>query len=201
MIENNIQLSILIPSIPSRFDMARKKYEQYSEMIGDRDMEILMLVDNKKRSIGHKREVLKTMAQGKYFMFADDDDELLSLTEIYDATFLDVDVIDFKLRCKNTDGSEFIVTAGLGNEIEHNTKDGRYLDCKRPPFHNCAWHNRFKKYAFADVSYGEDWFFIEQCLKEAKTEHYIDKVLFSYDFNPNVTEASTESNPIWINPN
>jgi len=198
---SEIRLSILIPSIPSRFDMAMEKYLKYQDMIGDREIEVLMLIDNKKRTIGHKREVLKIMAQGMYFMFADDDDELLSLHEIYDATFTDVDVIDFKARCANNDGSHYIVTQRLGNEVEHNSKEGRYLDMNRPPFTNCAWHNKFKKYAFADVSYGEDWFFIEQCLREANTEHYIDKILFNYDFNPLITEASTESNTIWINPN
>lgn len=198
---SEIRLSILIPSIPSRFDLAKEKYQRYMEMIGDMDVEILMLFDNKKRTIGHKREVLKTMAQGKYFMFADDDDDLISLHEIYDATFLDVDVIDFKVKCANNDGSDFIVTFGLGNEVEHNTDNGRYLDCKRPPFHNCAWHNKFKKFSYPDASYAEDWFWIEQCLKEATTEHFIDKVLFSYNFDPKVTEASTETNSIWNNPN
>lgn len=201
MTENNIQLSIIIISIPSRFDTAKEKYSKYMGMIEDRNVEIILFMDNKKRSIGAKREAAKNLAQGKYFLFADDDDNLLSLKEIYDATFLEVDVIDYKIECTNNDGSKFIVTCGLGNEIEHNTVNGRYLDCKRPPFHNCAWHHKFKKYKFPDINYGEDWVFIEQCLNESKSEHFIDKILFTYDFDPRISEASTESNEYWINPN
>lgn len=195
------QLSILIPSIPSRIIMASVLYTKLLEMAGNKDIEILMLTDNKKRTIGAKREVLKNLAQGKYFMFCDDDDEFTSLDEIYEATFSDADVIDFKAECLNSDGSTFIVTQKLGNEVEHNTKDGRYIDCNRPPFPNCAWHNRYKKFSFSDVSYGEDWSFIEQTLPRAKKEIYIDKVLFKYNFNPNITEASTQTNEIWTNPN
>lgn len=196
-----IQLSILIPSIPSRFDLARDRYMRYMEMVGDKNIEVLLFMDNKKRSIGYKREALKNISQGKYFIMADEDDEILSLDEIYEATFLDVDVIDFKVKCNNDDGSTYIVTFGLGNEIEHNTKNGRYLDCKRPPFHNCAWHRRFKEFSYPDISYSEDYEWLKQCYPKAKTEHFIDEVLFSYNFSPTLTEASTESNPYWTNPN
>lgn len=196
-----IQLSILIPTTMSRLDMSVKLYNKIIDMVGEKKIEVLMLFDDKKRSIGAKREALKNISQGKFFQFCDSDDQLLGLDEIYEATFMDVDVIDFKARCQNDDKSTFIVTQRLGNEVEHNTKDGRYLDCNRPPFQNCAWHNKFKKYSFADINYGEDWYFIEQCLKEAKTEHYIDEILYSYDFDPSITEASTESNEHWTNPN
>lgn len=199
--KSEIRLSILIPSIPSRLEIALERYKKYMEMIGDRDIEVILLVDNKIVSIGEKREALKNLANGKYFLMADEDDELLSIDEIYEATYLDVDVIDCKVRCFNNDGSEYIVTFGLGNEVEHNTKNGNYLDCNRPPFHNCAWHNKFKKFSYPPINYSEDWEWVKQCLEEAKTEHFIDKVLFQYNFNPQTTEASTEDNEYWKNPN
>ncbi len=200
-VDNQPQLSILIPNIPSRFQMAVNRFNNYLEMIGDKNIEVLMLTDNKKRTIGEKREALKNLATGKYLIMADEDDEILNLDDIYNATFLDVDVIDFKVQCFNNDGSKYIVTFGLGNDIEHNTKKGRYLDCKRPPFHNCAWHEKFKKFTYPSINYGEDYIWVKQCLAEAKTEHFIDEVLFSYNFNPLLTEASTESNEYWKNPN
>jgi len=196
------QLSILIPSIPSRFEMAVNSYNMIMHMIGDRNIEVLLFSDNKMRSIGFKREAMKNISRGKYFMFCDDDDSILSISEIYEATFDDVDVIDFKVRCFNDNKSEFIVTQRLGNEVEHtNDGKGNYLDLNRPPFHICAWHNKFKKFNYPDISFGEDWIWVEQCLREAKTERFIDKILFSYNFDPKVTEASTESNEYWKNPN
>lgn len=198
---NNPQLSILIPSIPSRWGSAIALYNSLLTMVGDKKIEILLLTDNKHRTIGAKREALKNLAQGKYFCFCDDDDQLLSLDEIYEATFRDVHVINFNAECLNGDGSTYIVTQQLGNNIEHNTENGRYLDCKRPPFHNCAWHKLFKKFKFPDVNYAEDWGFIQKCLKYATSENHIDKVLFRYNFNPTITEASTADNAIWNNPN
>lgn len=203
-INKNIQLSILIPSIPSRFDKANALYKKLLEMSEDMDVEILMLCDNRLMSIGEKSEYLKNMSCGKYFCFIHDDDELLSVKEIYDAALLgaEVDVISFKAECTNPDGSTFIVTQRLGNSIEHNTQDGKYLDCNRPPFPNCAWHERFRHLAhFPDISYGEDAEFIRQALLNASTEHFINKILFKYNFSPSETAASTEDNPYWTNPN
>jgi hypothetical protein len=196
------RLSILIPSIPERFDRAYTFYQKLQNLASDKDIEILMLTDNRMRTIGAKREALKNVAHGKYFMFCDDDDEILSLDEIYEATAQDVDVIDFKAECTNPDGSAFIVTQRLGYEIEHKTENGKYLDCNRPPFPNCAWNSRFKDVEFPDISYGEDGVWVERCLeKESKGECFIDKVLFKYNFSPSATAASTESNEFWTNPN
>lgn len=197
----SIQLSILIPSIPSRFEKAVDLYRSLMEMIGDKSIEIIMLTDTKVMSIGEKQNHLKNCSHGKYFCFIHDDDNLISLDEIYEATFLDVDVIDFKAQCSNNDGSTYIVTQKLGNAVEHKTRKGNYIDCNRPPFPNCVWHHKFKKYDFPHISYSEDWEWVKQCLEVAKTEHYIDQILFKYNFSLEHTEASTESNPHWQNPN
>lgn len=198
----NIQLSILIPSIPSRFDKANALYQNLLTMAEGLEVEIIMLTDNKVMTIGEKCNHLKNSCRGKYFCFIHDDDELVSVKEIYEATFLDVDVIDFKAECTNPDGSTFIVTQRLDNEVEHNIENGRYIDCNRPPFPNCAWNrNAFSGRYFPHVSYGEDWGFVQNCLKTAKTEHFIDQVLFKYNFDPKVTEASTQDNEVWKNPN
>lgn len=196
--KNNILLSILIPSIPSRFDKATQLYNS----LGDNpQVEIVMLTDNKILTIGEKCNHLLSCIHGKYFIVLHDDDQLLSLTEILEACQQDVDVIDFKAECNNIDGSTFIVTQRLGNEVEHNTENGVYLDCNRPPFPNCAWNARFKDVKYPDISFGEDWIWVEKCLETAKSEFFIDKVLFKYNFSPTGTEASTASNEHWTNPN
>lgn len=195
------KLSILIASIPSRWEMTQKLYGRILNMIGDKEIELLLFVDNKKRSIGEKREALKNMANGKYFFFVDSDDDLTSIDELYEAAEKDVDVITYNVLCDNEDGSTYIVKQGLNNEVEHNTKDGRYLDCKRPAWFMSAWNSKFKQFSFPPISYSEDWEWIKQCLTEAKTEHHIDKILYKYQFNPQITEANTESNEYWTNPN
>jgi len=200
--KNEIRLSILIPSIPSRWRQLTSSFDLLMQKIGDKDIEILALSDNKKRTIGEKRDALIKMAKGKYIMFVDDDDELISVEEIYEATNQDVDVITFKQECRNNDGSTFIVDFGLGNSIEHNVdEDGNYIDCKRPPFHVCAWNIGYAAYDFPSVNYAEDWGWIKQFIHVATTEVHIDKVLCKYNFDINTTEASTESNSEWENPN
>lgn len=196
-----MRLSILIPSIPSRFERSLKLYNDISEMCQDKDIEILMLTDNKKRTIGEKREALKNISNGKYFMFVDDDDSLLNVDKIYEATEQNVDVITFRQRSFNDDGSSYIVTFGLGNPIEHNTFEGNYIDCLRPPYHVCAWSHRFKKIHFPAINYAEDAVWVKKAIKHARTEHFIDDIIHSYNFNLSVSEASTEDNKHWKNPN
>lgn len=197
-----IRLSILIPSIPSRWEMSTKLYGELLTMAEGKEIEIIMLTDDKRMSIGEKQNHLKSMAHGEYFCLLHDDDVLTSLDEIYEASFQDVDVIDFKALCRNNNGSTYVVTQQLGNPIEHNDDGkGNYVDMKRPPWTNCFWNKRFKQFDFPHISYSEDWEFIKQCLPEAKTEVFIDKILFEYRFDENITEASTESNEYWTNPN
>jgi hypothetical protein len=197
-----IQLSILIPSIPSRFDKAKNLISKLQENIGDKRIEVICLIDNKVKSIGEKRDDLVQISNGKYFMFLDDDDDLENLEEVYEKTFLDVDVITSKSECRNSNGSKFIVTHHLGSEIEHkNDGNGNYIDCNRPPFHINAWNKKYKEYRFPFVSYGEDWGWLKQFVHIANEEAYIDKVVYKYNFDLSITEASTESNSEWKNPN
>jgi len=197
-----MRLSILIPSIPSRFDKLFKTYNHIVNLCEGKDIEVLAFTDNKKRTIGEKRDALVQMSNGKYIMFVDDDDTLLNIDDVYEATLHDVDVITFKQECLNSNKSTFIVSFGLDNDIEHNKdEDGNYIDCRRPPFHVCAWHKKFKEFRFPSVNYGEDWGWVKQFIKYAKTEIHIDKVVHKYNFDPIITEASTEDNSEWVNPN
>jgi hypothetical protein len=196
------QLSILIPCIPSRFEKAQKLIDKLQAQIEDKDVEIICLIDNKLKSIGEKRDNLVQICNGKYFMFIDDDDDIDNLDDVYERTFLNVDVITSKSECRNANGSKFIVTHHLGYDIEHNNDgEGNYIDCKRPPFHVNAWNKKYKKYRFPFVSYGEDWGWLKQFIHLATKESYIDKIVYKYNFDTNITEASTESNSEWQNPN
>lgn len=194
-----MQLSILIPSIPSRWERSQKLYTKILNMCEGKDIEVLLFMDNKKRTVGGKRDALVQMSRGKYFMFVDDDDDLVSVDEIYQATFQDVDVITFKQQCLGIDANKtpFVVTFGLGNENEMGKGPayGIYLDCKRPPYHVCAWNEKFKVHRFPDISYGEDWEWVQKCLPDAKTEVFIDKILHKYDFDLNVSEAPGPTRP------
>lgn len=183
-------LSILICSIPSRWDKAKALYDYCLELVGDKNIEILLLMDNKKRTIGEKREAIKNISNGKYFMFVDDDDSLYSIDSVYAATEKFTDVITFKSKCLNSDNSEYIVTFGLGHEVEHKTNEkGMYVDMKRPPFPQCAWNWPFKNIRFPAKSYGEDWEWVKYAIEAATNEIHIDEIIHGYNFDPKVSEA------------
>lgn len=178
-------------------------YENLLNQSND-EVEIIMLMDNKKRSIGHKRNDIKNLAKAKYFTIIDDDDNVSDdyIEEVLKAIEEDKDVITFKQQC-NLDGNEFIVTFGQGNEVEQLTQE--YQDIKRPPWHCCVWKTDiFQKVMFPskiDDNYGEDGVWASRAGLIISTSHHIDKVLHYYNFDSEKSEADASSNEHWRNPN
>lgn len=199
------KLSILIPSIPSRIDKLTTLISKLESLIGDKPVEILAFTDNKKRSIGCKRQALVDIAKGDYLAFLDDDDDLLPeyIDEVLKASESSPDVITFKQWCV-VDGNDFIVDFDLRHTENEECKivEGKYIDIKRKPFHVCFWKREIaQSERFPDVGYGEDWNWIEKIIDKATVQYKINKVLHKYVFDSSITEAPTETNDIWENPN
>ena len=70
----NIKLSILILSIPSRIKQLETLLEKLENQFDDDRVEILVMLDNKSFHIYEKRNELLDMARGEYLCFLDDDD-------------------------------------------------------------------------------------------------------------------------------
>ncbi len=193
--QEELLLSILIPTIPSRFDMARALIEKLEKQIGDLPIEILYLGDSKKRSIGMKRDALVQLAQGRMLVFCDDDDipQPRYCSEIIKAIRKnpDVDCIVFNQQAI-LNGNSFCVRFGLEYENQQATmgEDGKFCDITRKPFHVCPWRRELaQRYRFDDINYGEDWNWIQQLLVDAKTQYRINDILHTYVFSDSVTEA------------
>ncbi len=194
-VKPEILLSVLIPSIPSRFEMARALIEKLESQIGDLPVEFLYFGDNKKRSIGMKRDALVQLAQGKMLAFADDDDFVhpTYCLEIVNAIRgnPDVDVIVFNQHA-SINGNKFTVRFGLEYENQQASKgpDGLYCDITRKPFHVCPWRRELAQmYRFEDCNYGEDWLWVEQLIKNAKSQYRVDRILHTYMYSDKTTEA------------
>lgn len=192
-------LSILIPSIPSRFDKMIKLYNHINNQIKNKsDVEILIWIDNKNRSIGMKRNDLVQMAKGEYLAFVDDDDNvsLSYIEEMLKGCESGKDIISFMQLAKINDSWSYIDFSinNINDEFRPNSIT------RRKPFHVCGIRSEIaKKYSFPDVGYGEDWNWMEQVLKDVKTEYKIDEVLHFYNYNHEISEAPVESNSIWKN--
>jgi glycosyltransferase involved in cell wall biosynthesis len=187
-------LSVLILSIPSRFDMMRKIYEKIVSQVGSLPVEVLVLIDNKKITIGNKRTALVNAAEGKYLAFMDDDDDVSDdyIRELVAAAERDVDVIVFNELATLDGGSPFTVRCGLEyvNEPSRKNNNGQWVDIKRIPWHWCAWRSELAKTErVPDSNYGEDALWCERLKAKAKTQYRIDKVLRYYIYNRSTSEA------------
>ena len=188
-----INLSILIPSIPERLaaleDLVGNLYDQIDENGFTDNVELIVLMDNKKISIGKKRERLKNMAQGKYFCFLDDDDKITEdyikeLVAICNTEWVDVIYFDTQATIDSVEGQ---ISVNITNENEQFVHNGTTL---RKPSHVNAWLTRkFKKYKFSDKMYGEDFDFCNKCYPHITSGYKIDKILHYYIFDRNITQA------------
>ena len=188
-------LSILVPSIPSRLAGAVSMFDYLTEQCGTNlsgNVEILMLTDNKQRSVGMKRQALLGIARGDYVCFADDDDFISqhyvsSIIKAIQEDHPDVIVWPFKVTING--GREGIVLpsiAHMNKPIPEYEPPVTY----RPPHHLCCWKREIAiKGRFPDLMEGEDFAWAAQCWPYVKTERQIDKVLYHYRWDRAVTEA------------
>ena len=190
------KLSILIPSIPSRFDRLFIQYKKLMVMAEGKPVEILAFTDNKKRSIGLKRDALVQIAMGDYLAFVDDDDEVYP--NYVDALLKGIseadgaDVISIQQHASIEGGNKFLIDFGVAKDNQEARKvNGVWQDVTRKPFHTCAWKTPIaKRHHFPDASYGEDWHWCKRVLGDVQKEHKIYGPILCYHWSESVTEAA-----------
>jgi len=177
-----------------RWDWSKKSKlqllsEKIEAQIGDLPVEHLMFVDNKKRTVGEKRDALLVAARGKYVAFVDDDDVVSDdyVSEIVKAAESNPDVITFLQGC-SVDGQQGDIEFRLGNPNEPFIPGGT---AKRNAWHVCAWRRKLAILShFPASNYGEDWAFAEKlCKLPNLREVHINKVLHFYRHSSATTEA------------
>lgn len=182
------QLSILTPTIPGREKQLLELTEKIQKQIGDLPVEHLSLCDNRKRSIGAKRQSLVDIAQGKYIAFCDDDDDISDdyVEEILKAAPVDADVITFEQDSFYNEHYSKIVF-GLNNQDEGYRPNGITL---RAPWHVCAWKkSAVKTCQFGERNNGEDIIWSRQARRRVTTAFHIAKVLHIYRHDARLTAA------------
>lgn len=173
-------------------------FNKLSKQIKKKDVEILVFIDNKKRSIGYKRDALVQMAKGKYLAFVDDDDDISDnyIKEMLKGCKSNKDVICFKQLATINDHWSYI-DFSVENENEEFNPDNI---TRRRPFHVCGIKSEIaKKERFKDVGYAEDWDWMERVLQNVVTEYKTNKVLHFYTYDSKVSEAPIESNEVFKN--
>ncbi len=191
-------LSILTPAVPSRLDSwvvglgespLATLIQTIGEQIGTLPVEHLVLLDNKRRTVGEKRDALLRMARGQYVAYVDDDDDVSDdyVAELLKAAREGPDVITFNQHC-TVNAAQFEVQFKLGNP---NEAPNGVSTIKRNSWHVCAWRRTLAiQSRFPASNYGEDWAFAAPlCAIPGLREVHIPKVLHYYRHSSKTTEA------------
>lgn len=172
-----MKLSILVASIPERITKIK--------ILDFPDIEFLIFTDNKKRSIGLKRQALLDIAKGDYIIWLDDDDEITDdfITEVLLAIESQPDVICFNHEAW-INGKIYKINVSIKNKDEQ-LHDGEVM---RKPLCSSVWKRSIANLGkFPDTMYGEDAVWADQL--HPKTEIRINKFLHKYIYEDSQTAA------------
>ena len=188
-----MKLSILIPSVIERANTflpkILKQLDSQYELLNDEDkkeVEILTLIDNKKTIIGKKRNVMLSIAQGDYVVFIDDDDRISDdyIATLLKATKNSSDVIAFKGEVSLNGEEPKVCIYSMDVEI-NNTRHNKYY---RIPNHICCVKKEIAlSVRFPAIGFGEDNAYSKLLQPNLKTQTFIDKILYYYDYNVKTT--------------
>jgi glycosyltransferase involved in cell wall biosynthesis len=187
-----MKLSIGICSIPIRINQYRDLVDNLNNQIANCDaqeeVEIISFTDCKTISVGHKRNIIKSIATGDYFCFIDDDDRVSEdyIESILEAVKSGADVITFKGEYSDVNGViDFHISTMYGNKNEpkmYYRIPNHISPVKRSIYTNCD---------FTDKNYQEDSDYSFCINKFIKNEYHIAKKLYFYDFD----EVGTQTHP------
>lgn len=201
------KLSILVSTIPRRLNnYFPQLMNKLLAQIGTRDdVELIGLFDNKKRSVGHKRNELLKMAQGEYLIFIDDDDNIADdyVTSIMDSLYANPDADCIVFDCITT------INGDINNQTYSKYSIAyeyiQYPEVSPNPFDSSArianqWRGKpahtmvykstlAKNHIYINQNYGEDVDWVKRACRDIVKEVRIDKVLYFYNFNSAVSET------------
>jgi glycosyltransferase involved in cell wall biosynthesis len=186
----SLVLSVLVCGTPRRLEShATPLIRKLEKQADGLPVEILYLLDNKKRSVGYKRQALLDIAKGDYVSYVDDDDDVADnyVSAILEGAKFGSDVVTFD-QCADINGAVGLIRFGLGQPNEAFKPGGIAL---RGAWHVCAWKRSIAQTAkFPDLMDGEDWRWAEQLCLKATTSTHVDAVIHLYRFRSATTEAT-----------
>jgi len=190
------RLSILIPSIPERFDTHFKPlYDKLTALAAGHPVEVLALVDNRMRSIGAKRQALLDIAKGDYVVFVDDDDEVYdryveAIVGMIEAN-PGVDVVLFDQHFTfNGNGPHVIRFDHECKQDQQVNLDAKPYVATRRPWHVVPYRRAIaQEGTFGDINYGEDAIWVDQVAPLVMSAARIPEVLSHYRYDENITRA------------
>lgn len=197
---NPYKLSILVCSALERNETfipkSLRRLRMLKSLLSAEDkkkVQILYIIDDKEMMLGDKRNYAREGAMGEYITYVDDDDYITddyitSLLEAIDKH--DVDVITFNAMVSINGGSPKLCRYSSKYSQDYNTE----TEYHRLPNHIvCVRREISNLVSFPSIIYGEDALYAKILKKHIKTEHYIDKALYHYNYNEMTTIAQEQT--------
>lgn len=178
----NPKLTILIPTLTERKQFLDRLLQVLAPQCLHTGVKIIKLEDNREATIGEKRNRLIDNSKTEYSVFIDDDDTVSAdyIDLVLEGINKGVDVVSFRgvITSQGKNPQQFIHKLGLVYEQIGNV----YY---RPPNHLNPMKTEYvKQIRFPETSFGEDADFAKRMAESGllKTEHFIDKPIYFYQF-------------------
>lgn len=198
--------SILVAAIPERYHSAQGLLFSLFESQGIArmaDVQLVYLMDNRRMSVGEKRNELLRMAKGEYISYIDDDDEVAPdyVQRIYQTIVKTrksespADIICFPQRATlHPANVTHECTYSLAHWRDRKPEERRMLspsdkpnvlNWSGPPAHTMIWRREVVKDArFPEQNFGEDVPWVDAVCAKAKTEIVLNgQPLYFYKFS------------------
>jgi len=179
-----MKLSILIP-IAERHAQQGKELIDFLKEQSTTEVEILPYLNKGEKSKGYYRNELLNWATGEYVCFVDADDKV---PNYYVSELLNG--IDRGPDCLSLRG-EYSENGKFDGVFEHSIKYPEWktttnqIKYERNPNHlNCIKASIAKQFKFRELNHGEDYHWSMDVFNSGllKKEHYIDKVMYYYNY-------------------
>jgi len=182
-----VDLSILIPSLPERLHLLEgmlTSLEQQARRCGHvQQVELLVLTDNRCRSIGEKRNALLDVAQGRFVAFVDDDDRVAAdyVDRLCQAigTHPDADCVVFDVAVSAPNGGKL---ARYG--VEYEIGEDAFYYYRKPNHLMCYARRIALRHRYRDTSWGEDTDWSIRAARDVVRQVRIPAVLYEYRLRP-----------------
>lgn len=184
------KLTLLILSLPNRLQYLDPLLRRINKQIVREPVQVLYLGDNKSVTVGEKRNLVLSLAKGRYVAFIDDDDMIAEdyIKEVLEATKTNPEVITFNYVKTNSgqDAKEHRYYKNNGRSIYQSPDRTHY---KLLPNHLCVWRKDVITEDFPEKNLKEDHIWAERM--DGKYNHVvnIDKTLYYYQYDKQVSET------------
>jgi glycosyltransferase involved in cell wall biosynthesis len=171
--------------------MAGVLFDEITAQAQGLPVEILLLLDNKARSVGLKRDALVQSSRGEYVAFVDDDDDVDHnyIELILDAASSHPDVIVFDTLVSLNDGP----IVRCSHDLDFPNDQYNPAGFRRGAWQMHAWRGDLARSVhFPDNVHAqaEDWPWCEALGKLARSSVKIPRALYFYRYSDASTEAS-----------